>query len=92
MGMGNLIRAIALRGYRDVVRNLGGDPGPFLARYGLPAVIGLEQDEFVPFDAYVRLLEASADELACPDFGLRMAQWHCRETLPTDASTVPTPS
>jgi AraC-like DNA-binding protein len=73
--MGNLIRAIALRGYRDVVRNLGGDPGPFLARYGLPAVIGLEQDEFVPFDAYVRLLEASADELACPDFGLRMAQW-----------------
>jgi AraC-like DNA-binding protein len=74
-GMGNLIRATALRGYRDVVRELGGDPDPFLARYGIPAGIGVEEDAFVPFNAYVHLLEASADELACPDFGLRMAQW-----------------
>lgn len=73
--MGNLIRATALRGYRDVVREIGGDPDVFLARYGIPAGIGVEEDAFVPFNAYVHLLEASADELACPDFGLRMAQW-----------------
>jgi hypothetical protein len=74
-GMGHLIRATALRGYRDVVRELGGDPDPFLARYGIPAGIGVEEDAFVPFSAYVRLLEASAEELACPDFGLRMVRW-----------------
>jgi len=54
--MGSLIRATALRGYRDVVRELGGDPDPFLARYGIPAGIGVEADAFVPFDAYVHLL------------------------------------
>ena len=73
--MGNLIRASSLRGYRDVVREFGGDPDPFLARYGIPADIGIEEDAFVPFNAYVHLLEASADELDCPDFGSRMAQW-----------------
>ena len=73
--MGNLIRATALRGYRDVVRELGGNPNPFLARYGIPRGIGVDEDAFIPFTAYVHLLEASADELDCPDFGLRMAQW-----------------
>ncbi len=73
--MGNLIRSSALRGYRDVVRELGGDADVFLARYGIPAGIGVEEDSFLPFSAYVHLLEASADELDCPDFGLRMAQW-----------------
>jgi hypothetical protein len=46
--MGNLIRATALRGYRDVVRELGRDPDPFLARCGIPAGTGVEEDAFVP--------------------------------------------
>lgn len=73
--MGNLIRGTSLRGYRRFVRELGGDPGPLLARYGIPGGVGFEEDTFIPFSAYVHLLEASADELGCPDFGLRMSHW-----------------
>ncbi|TPG34657.1 AraC family transcriptional regulator [Mycolicibacterium hodleri] len=73
--MGNLIRASALQGYGHLVRELGGEPDWFLERYGIPVDSEVHEDGFVPFRAYVHLLEASADELGCPDFGLRMAQW-----------------
>jgi AraC-like DNA-binding protein len=69
-----LIRARSLSGYGDLVREQGADPGPLLQRFGVdPAAI--DDDEAVlPLGSVIGLLEASADALSCPDFGLRLAQ------------------
>lgn len=71
--MGSLIRAVAMFGYPGLVRELRGDPEAFLARFHISSGAEQLEDAFVSFDAIVRLLEASADELGCPDFGLRLS-------------------
>lgn len=73
--MGSLIRATNAFGFGDLVRDLGGDPGPLLERYGIAPGIELVEDAFVPYAALARMLAAAADELDCPDFGLRLAAW-----------------
>jgi AraC-like DNA-binding protein len=79
--MGSLIRATALGGFSELVGELGGDPEPFLVRFGIPRGAEDQDDAFISFDAYVNVLEAGADELGCPDFGLRLAQWQGRKIL-----------
>jgi AraC-like DNA-binding protein len=73
--MGSLIRATAMWGYPELVRELGGDPNAFLARFHIPAGAEHQEDAFISFDALTRMLEASADELQCPDFGLRLSHF-----------------
>jgi AraC-like DNA-binding protein len=73
--MGSLIRATTLWGYAELVAQLGGDPELFLSRFHIPRGIENEDDAFISVDAYVRMLEASAEDLQCPDFGLRLAHW-----------------
>ena len=68
--MGSLIRATAMWGYPELVRELGGDPAAFLARFHIPAGAEHQEDAFVSFASLTRMLEASAEELRCPDFGL----------------------
>lgn len=79
--MASLIRATNLWGYGDLVRELGADPAPFLSRFHIPVGIEYEDDAFIPFEATVRLLEASADELNCPDLGLRLSHWQGLDIL-----------
>ena len=79
--MGTLLRSTALWGYRELVRELGGDPEEFLARFGIPRGIERQDDAFISYAAYVHLLEASADELDCPDFALRLSQWQGLDIL-----------
>ena len=79
--MGSLIRSTNMWGYPDLVRELGGDPGPLLARCHLAPGVENEEDAFVSIEAFVRLLETSAAELDCPDFGLRLAQWQGLDIL-----------
>ena len=79
--MASLIRATNLWGYGDLVRELGADPEPFLSRFHLEAGVEYEEDAFVSFDAVARMLEASAEELTCPDFGLRLSQWQGLDIL-----------
>ena len=92
--MGSLIRATNLWGYADLVRELGGDPEALLARFQIPLGIENEADAFVPFGP-VALLEASAEELGCPDFGLRLSRWQGLDILgpiaviARNAQTVP---
>ena len=78
--MGSLLRATTLFGYGDLVRELGGDPELSVA---LPDSAGIEdqEDAFISFDAYARMLEASAEDLSCPDFGLRLSNWQGLHTL-----------
>ena len=71
--MGSLIRATALWGYPELVRELGGDPAAFLARFHIPAGAEHQEDAFISFASLTRMLEASAEELRCPDFGLRLS-------------------
>src|ERR1044072_5795061 len=79
--MGSLLRTAALRGYSDLVRDLGGDPSSSLARFGIPADAEHQADGFVAVDAFARLLEASAEDLECPDFGLRLSRFQGLDIL-----------
>lgn len=73
--MDTVIRAAALLGYRELVKELGADPEPFLSRFHIQPGVEYQEDAFVSFQATVRLFEASAAGLDCPDFGLRLARW-----------------
>ena len=79
--MGSLLRTPAMRGYGDLVRELGGDPESFLARFGIPVGAEQQEDGFVAVDAFIRLLEASAEDLKCPDFGLRLSRFQGLDIL-----------
>ena len=79
--MSTLIRATNLWGYGDLMRELGADPRPFLKRFGIRPGIEHQEDAFVSLDAFVRMLEASAAELDCPDFGLRLSRWQGLDIL-----------
>jgi len=79
--MGSLIRVAAMRGYSELVTQLGADPTQFLARFQIPAGAEYRDDGFVSFEAFVRLLEASAGDLDCPDFGLRLSARQGLHTL-----------
>lgn len=79
--MSSLLRATNLWGYADLVSQLGGDPGPLLARYRIRPGIEHVEDAFVSFAAFARMLETTAEELDCPDFGLRLADWQGLDIL-----------
>jgi AraC-like DNA-binding protein len=79
--MGSLIQATALWGYSELVGELGGDSELFLKRFRIPMGIENQEDAFISIDAYVRLLEASAEDLNCPDFGLRLSRWQGLDIL-----------
>ncbi len=79
--MGSLLRTAALRGYGDLVRELGGDPEPFLTRFGIAVDAERQEDGFVAVDAFIRLLEANAEDLMCPDFGLRLSRFQGLDIL-----------
>ncbi len=68
-----LIRASSLRGFGDLVRELGGDPATLLTRFGMSLAVLDNDDELVPITDHDRMLDAAADELDCPDLGLRLA-------------------
>jgi AraC-like DNA-binding protein len=79
--MGTLIRATTLWGYGELVQELDGDPELFRKRFRIPPGIENQEDAFISFDAYVRMLEASAEDLGCPDFGLRLSRWQGLDIL-----------
>lgn len=79
--MGSLIRATNLWGYAELVRELGGDPESLMARFDITPGVEDQPDAFVPVAPTLRLLDASAAELACPDFGLRLSRWQGLDIL-----------
>lgn len=79
--VGSLIQATALWGYREVVHQLGADPSAYLARFGIPRGVDEREDEFISFTAFVAMLEATAEELKCPDLGLRLSHWQGLDVL-----------
>ena len=73
--MGSLIRATNLRGFNELVTSLGGRPEKLLKHFHIPPDLEEQTDAFMPFRQLALLLEASAEDLACPDFALRLADW-----------------
>src|ERR1700724_2030037 len=57
------------------MRELGADPAQFLSRFHIPPGIEQQEDAFISFEGFVRMLEASAVEMGCPEFGLRLSRW-----------------
>ncbi len=67
-----LIRSGALAGYEQQVKALKGDTPSLLADCGLSRQDLDAPDTMIPFNVMVKLLELSAEQLNCPDFGLRL--------------------
>ena len=68
-----VVRAEALRLYAEVVNELGGDSSRLLAQAHIDAAALKQADAVISYRAMVHLLERTAAELKCPDFGLRLA-------------------
>jgi AraC-like DNA-binding protein len=71
-----LIRASSLNGYRELVRTLGGDPENYLQQFGISAALIDDEFGLYPLRSFVNLLEVTAEDLECPDFGLRLSAVH----------------
>ena len=69
-----LVQAQSLRGYPELIRDLGGDPVRLLRQAGIDPVDLNQLAAFIDFEALIDLLERSATELRCPDFGIRLAE------------------
>jgi AraC-like DNA-binding protein len=68
-----MIRAQSLRGYRNLVSDLGGNPTRLLRKAGIDPATLDQLTTFIRFEDMINLLECSATALDCPDFGLRLA-------------------
>jgi AraC-like DNA-binding protein len=69
-----MVRTQSVRGYQELVTELGGNPSRLLRNAGIDPAALNQLTAFVSFEALIDLLERSASELECPDFGLRLAE------------------
>lgn len=69
----SVARSATLRGFREVVTSLGGDPVDLVLRFGLPPECLAQDDVLVDARATAAMLEEAAVALDCPDIGLRLA-------------------
>lgn len=71
--MNPYVRASGLRGYAALMRALHCDPGPLLRHYPINEETLNDDDALISLSAVVHLLEASAAQTGCGDFGLRLS-------------------
>ena len=69
-----MVQAQSLRGYRELVTDLGGNPTRLLRKAGIEPAALNQLTAFITFESQIDLLERSAADLGCPDFGLRLAE------------------
>ena len=69
-----MVQAQSLRGYRELVTDLGGNPTRLLRKAGIEPAALNRLTAFISFESQIDLLESSAADLGCPDFGLRLAE------------------
>jgi AraC-like DNA-binding protein len=68
-----MVRTTSLRGFKEVVTSLGGNPAALLEATRLqPSMLDLARVE-IPYTQMVELFETAAAQLTCPDFGMRLA-------------------
>jgi AraC-like DNA-binding protein len=69
-----MVQAQSLRGYRELVADLGGNPTRLLRKAGINPADLDQLTAFISFEAVTDLLERSSTELDSFDFGLRLAE------------------
>lgn len=69
-----MVRAAGVRGFAQLVTELGGDPEEFVRRFDIPATALVSGEDLVPITAIDLMMEAAARDLSCPDLGLRLAR------------------
>ncbi len=72
--MTELVRSESLRGYCQLVRSLNGDPQALLAKQGLNHQLIDQDGAMFSYRSFVNLLEDTAQQLKCDDFGLRFSK------------------
>lgn len=70
--MRHQLRAQSIVGFASLVKELGGNPLRLLQAAGLDPAQLEQPDIYISHRAFIQLLEDAADELRCPDFGLRL--------------------
>lgn len=65
-----------IRGYSELVKELGGKPNPMLEAAGIDPAVLDHPTATVPIRAVGEVLEATASRLGCSDFGMRLAERH----------------
>ena len=68
------IRSATLNGFGELARSLGLDPARQVARAGLEVADLAAPERWIPAAAAAWLLEMSAEESGCEDFGLRLSE------------------
>lgn len=79
--MTNLIRGSALFKFTDLVSSLGGDGRALMLAHGVDPEAAGDYQRFLSYHAVCAVLGAAAQELDCPDFGMRLAQRQGTEIL-----------
>jgi AraC-like DNA-binding protein len=66
------LRAWVVSGFVEVIEALGGDPADYERRFHTSLRVVDQGKEAIAAAPLIRLMEAAADELSCPDFGVRV--------------------
>jgi len=69
-----MVQAQSLRGYRELVTDLGGNPTRLLRQASIEPAALDRLTAFITFESLIDLLERSAADLGSADFGLRLAE------------------
>ena len=85
------IRAAALLGFRRLVRDSGGDPKTFLRDSGIDPAALESPDNRISYAAMIEMLEDCAQQLDCPNFGLRLSDYQDMNILGPAALIATTP-
>jgi AraC-like DNA-binding protein len=68
-----MMRTDALRGFSELTTTLGGDPIALLSGNQIEPSLLDGGKGMIPYSQMVQLLERASADLACPDFGMRLA-------------------
>src|SRR5262249_21463299 len=66
VAMTAMVQAQSLRGYRELVHDLGGNPSRLLRKSGIEPTAINQLTAFITFESLIDLLEHSATDLSCP--------------------------
>jgi len=69
-----MVRSESLTYFAELVRARGHDPSRLFEAARIDPAVVAQRDQFIAYRQMIQLLELAADRLACPDFGLRLAQ------------------
>jgi AraC-like DNA-binding protein len=72
-GAAAMVHIGLLRQFKEVVLQVGGDPGALLLKSQIEPAMLENRHAVITHRTFVRLLERASVELSCPDFGMRLA-------------------